>query len=258
LAAATDRTPPPELTGSPELASRVHEALCSVANIAEPEEAVDRLGCTASALGATSSCFMSVVRDADGGAAAYRMLLACDPRWGTEYLLNRWFDIDPWLAYAMRSEIPTLATEIPGDNEAQRRMVSSAAAHGFRSAVIAPAPSAAGIARVGVLYLGSDIEGFFERDRCRSTRLLAQALAMQLHEWWMRTLRDELMRSTRITDEDVVLLRHEASGHGSKLIAAELHTEAKTIDCRFQRLNAKLGVPNRRAAVRIARVYGLV
>jgi DNA-binding NarL/FixJ family response regulator len=186
------------------------------------------------------------------------MLLACDPRWGTEYLLNKWFEIDPWLSYAMRSEVPTLATEITADNDAQRSMVSSAAAHGFRSVVIAPAPSAAGISRVGVLYVGSDIDGFFEGDGYRRIRPLAQALAMQLHEWWMRMLRDELMRSARITGEDVVLLRHEARGHGSKVIAAELHTEAKTIDCRFQRLNAKLGAPNRRAAVRIARIYGLV
>ena len=71
-------------------------------------------------------------------------------------------------------------------------------------------------------------------------------------------LRDELVRSTRITREEVALLQHEALGHGSKVIAAELHTEATTIDCRFQRLNAKLGAPNRRAALRIARLYGLL
>ena len=55
-----------------------------------------------------------------------------------------------------------------------------------------------------------------------------------------------------------MLLQHEARGHGSEVIAAELHTEAKTIDCRFQRLNAKLGAPTRRAGVRIARIYGLL
>jgi DNA-binding NarL/FixJ family response regulator len=51
---------------------------------------------------------------------------------------------------------------------------------------------------------------------------------------------------------------HEEQGHGSKIIAAELGTEAKTIDCRFQRLNAKLEAPNRRAAVRVAKLYGLI
>ena len=42
------------------------------------------------------------------------------------------------------------------------------------------------------------------------------------------------------------------------MIAAALKTEAKTIDCRFQRVSAKLGAQNRRAAVRLARLYGLL
>ena len=45
---------------------------------------------------------------------------------------------------------------------------------------------------------------------------------------------------------------------GSKVIGAAMNLEAKTIDCRFQRLNAKLGAPDRRTAVRIARLYGLL
>ena len=201
---------------------------------------------------------MSFLRDADGGAVAYRMLLACDARWGTEYLRNRWFETDPWLSYALRAEVPILASALVAETDAQRSMVESAAVYGFRSVVIAPAPSAAGISRAGVLYVASHVEGFFEGDGYRRVRSLAQALAMELHEWWMRVLRDELVRKARLTGEDVALLQHEASGHGSKVIAAELHTEAKTIDCRFQRLNAKLGVPNRRAALRIARIYGLL
>ena len=254
----TERTPLDELTGSAEFAARVHEKLCRVVDVVEAPDAVDLLERATNNLGATSSCFISFVRDVDSQSVAYRMLLACDPRWGTEYLMNKWFEVDPWLAYAMCSEVPTLATEIAVDNDAQRCMVASAAAHGFRSVVIAPAPSAAGISRVGVLYVGSDIDGFYEGDGYRRIRPLVQSLAMQLHEWWMRMLRDELMRSARITGEEVVLLRHQARGHGSKEIASALHTEGKTIDCRFQRLNAKLGAPNRRVAVRIARIYGLV
>jgi DNA-binding NarL/FixJ family response regulator len=257
-AAGTARRPLDELTGSPEFAARVHEVLCRMVDVVEAADAVDLLARATSDLGASSSCFMSIVRDADNGAAAYRMLLACDPRWGTEYLLNKWFEIDPWLSYALRSEVPILASALTAENDEQRSMLTSAAAHGFRSVVIAPAPSAAGISRVGVLYVGSDTDGFFEGDAYRRIRPLAQALAMELHDWWMRVLRDELVRSTRITREEVALLRHEALGHGSKVIAAELHTEATTIDCRFQRLNAKLGAPNRRAALRIARLYGLL
>jgi DNA-binding NarL/FixJ family response regulator len=254
----SDRIPAGEEAGSSEFATRVHEVLCRVAEVVEAPDALDLLAIATSDLGASASCFVSAVRDTDGGAAAYRMLLACDPRWGARYMQNSWFETDPWLAYAMRAEVPILASSLTPDNDAQHCMLSSAAEHGFRSTVIAPAPSGAGVSRVGVLYVGSAVDGFFEGDGYRTIRPLAQALAMELHAWWMRVLRDELMRGSRITGDEVALLRHEAVGHGSKVIAAELHTEAKTIDCRFQRLNAKLGARNRRAAVRIARFYGLL
>ena len=81
---------------------------------------------------------------------------------------------------------------------------------------------------------------------------------MELHGWWMRSLRRELAERVRITDAELELLRFEDSGRGSKAIAAALGTEAKTIDCRFQRIIAKLGAPSRRAAVRIAKLYGLL
>lgn len=235
----------------------MREVLSGVVDVLDAPDAVDLLARATGNLGASSSCFLSFVRDADG-SAAYRMLLACDPRWGTEYLSNGWFEIDPWLSYALRAEEPILASALTPQTDAERAMVASAADHGLRSVVIAPAPSAAGGSRVGVLYVGSDVAGFFEGDGYRDVRPIAQALAMELHAWWTRTLRRELVSRARITDDDVVLLRHEALGHGSKLIAAELHTEAKTIDCRFQRLNAKLDAPNRRTAVTIARLYGLL
>lgn len=235
----------------------MHEVLRRAADVFEASDAVDLLARASQRLGASSSCFLSFVRDADS-SAAYRMLLACDPRWGTEYMSNGWFEIDPWLSYALHAEEPILASALTPQTDAQRAMVASAADHGLRSVVIAPAPSAAGGSRVGVLYVGSDVAGYFEGDGYRNVRPLAQALAMELHAWWTRTLRRELVRRARITDDDLVLLRHEALGHGSKLIAVDLHTEAKTIDCRFQRLNAKLGAPNRRAAVTIARLYGLL
>jgi DNA-binding NarL/FixJ family response regulator len=89
-------------------------------------------------------------------------------------------------------------------------------------------------------------------------RVLARALAMELHHWIAQSMREELLQGVRLTDADLQLLRHEAAGHSSKLIGAAMNLEAKTIDCRFQRLNAKLGAPDRRTAVRIARLYGLL
>jgi DNA-binding NarL/FixJ family response regulator len=79
-----------------------------------------------------------------------------------------------------------------------------------------------------------------------------------LTDWFQRRGRDELVRRAHLTDRDLDLLRHELLGHGSKRIASALHAEPKTIDCRFHRLNVRLGVANRRDAVRLCKRYGLL
>jgi DNA-binding NarL/FixJ family response regulator len=129
---------------------------------------------------------------------------------------------------------------------------------GFASAVIAPAPTCAGQSRIGVLCLGSNHAGFFDDDGYGKVRVLARALAMELHRWLLQTIRKELLAKSRLTAADIELLRHEEAGHTSKVIGAALNIEAKTVDCRFQRISAKLDAPDRRTAMRIARLYGLL
>jgi DNA-binding NarL/FixJ family response regulator len=136
--------------------------------------------------------------------------------------------------------------------------IRAAAEHGFASALIAPAPSSVGLSRVGVLCLGSADPERFEGDKFPQVRVLARALSMELHHAIAKAMREELLQGVRLTEADLNLLRHEAAGHSSKVIGAATNLEAKTIDCRFQRLNAKLGVPDRRTAVRVARLYGLI
>ncbi len=81
---------------------------------------------------------------------------------------------------------------------------------------------------------------------------------MELHRWLLQAIRRELLAQSRITPQEIELLRHQEAGHTSKVIGAALSIEAKTVDCRFQRLSAKLDAPDRRTAARIARLYGLL
>jgi DNA-binding NarL/FixJ family response regulator len=81
---------------------------------------------------------------------------------------------------------------------------------------------------------------------------------MELHRWLLQSIRSELLIRSKLTAADIELLRHENAGHSSKVIGAALSIEAKTVGCRFQRVSAKLDAPNRRTAVRIARLYGLL
>lgn len=246
-----------DLTASDGFAAGIHRLVRRIVDVADTAGAIDLLERVSRLLGASSSCFISFVRDGNQGVAC-RMLLACDPQWGTEYTTHGWFESDPWLAYATRAEQPILASQIPPETDAEREMVAHSESLGFRSVVVAPSPTACGGTRVGVLYVASHIDGFFENEGFADIRTFAQTLSMELHAWWLRSLREELTCKARITEADLELLQHELHGHGSKAIAAALNTEGKTIDCRFQRLNARLGVSNRRAAVRMARLYGLI
>lgn len=208
-------------------------------------------------LGADAAVFTSFVQD-DATLASYRMLAVCDPAWSAQYAREQRFAHDPWLQHAMHDCETVLSSDIEPRSPDEETFAQAAARTGFASAVIAPAPSTHGTARVGVLALGSATPGFFDDDDFATLRVLARALAMELHTWLARSIARDLIDKARITAEDIALLRHEAAGHSSKVIAAAMNTEAKTIDCRFQRVSSKLGAPNRRAAVRLARLYGLL
>jgi hypothetical protein len=196
---------------------------------------------------------MSFLQD-DATLSSYRTLVACDPLWSAEYAREQWFEDDPWLRHAMHDGEPVRSSEIRLRSPREEVFAQAAARSGFASAVIAPAPSTHGTARIGMLALGSATPGFFEAEGYAIVRVLARALAMELHAWLARSILRELIDKARITPDDIALLRHEAAGHSSKVIAAAMNTEAKTIDCRFQRVSSKLGAPNRRAAVRLARL----
>lgn len=57
---------------------------------------------------------------------------------------------------------------------------------------------------------------------------------------------------SRFTTANIELLRQWQAGHTA------LNIEAKTVDCCFQRISAKLDAPDRFTAMRIARLHGLL
>jgi hypothetical protein len=220
-------------------------------------QAVELLHGAALRMGAERAIFASFIRD-DESCRSYRLLLACDPTWLTEYERQGRYDDDPWLAYAQQFSVPVRSSQIPVRNDAERAAVDLAAKYGFRSAVIVPTPSTAGLTRTGVLCLGSSKPGYFEDEGFVTLRVVARGVAMELHEWWMGRIRDELVASAEITAEDLLLLRHERNGCSTKAIARALNWSTSAVDSRFYRMNARLGVSNRRAAARLAAEYGLI
>lgn len=208
-------------------------------------------------LGADVGVFLSCLRD-DATRTSFRSLWACDPSWAADYAFHRRYEHDPWLRYASSDAEPTLSKHLICSSTEEVAFIRAAAEHGFACALIAPAPSSVGLSRVGVLCLGSADTERFEDEKYPQVRVLARALSMELHHSIAKSMREELLQGASLTEADLHLLRCEAAGHSSKMIGAAMNLEAKTIDSRFQRVNAKLGAPDRRTAVRLARLYGLL
>lgn len=244
------------LPDAPENALRILELLPSIGAADCQESVVDLFWRVLRLIGAGSGVFVSAIKD-DAARTSVRSLLACDPSWTVEYSRLDWPENDPWLRHAMSSQTPIHGAELkvrPDDQE----FIHRAAAVGFTSTVVVPAPSCFGAARVGVLILGSHHAGFFDGDAYQMIKLVARELAMELHEWLLKAVRDDLLERSQLKPEEVQLLRYEAAGFTSKMIAAALNMKPRTVDSWFQRVITKLNAPDRRTAMRIARLYGLL
>lgn len=253
----TDRPPLIALTSKADYAGRVSEIVHRVSGAENEIEALELLFEVTARLGADLAVFASFARD-DGSHEAYRFLLACDPVWCQEYECGCWYADDPWLLYALHHCDPVRISEIVPTTHKQRRVVELAERFGCRSGVIVPAPSSGRLSRVGVLCLGSKTSGFFDDGGFVALKVAARALAMELHQWWIGKLRRELLSTSHLVDQDLLLLRREREGISTKAIACELDTTENSINSRFQRITIRLGVPNRKAAAAFAAEYGLI
>ena len=244
-------------TSSPNYFMRAHELIQQLPAAQEPADALEILRDATRRLGADVSAFVSFLRE-DDSHESFRFLLACDPVWCFRYEELCWYADDPWLSYALTNTEPICGSELTIRPGRQAEVIELARQFGFRSTVIVPAPCSGGLSRLGLLCLGSGQDRYFEAEGYLALKVVARSLAMELHDWWISRLRRELLEDARINDDELVLLRSEREGRSSKAIAQALDLTPTAIDTRFQRLNAKLGVANRKAAARLAAEYGLI
>lgn len=244
------------LTREPGYGLSILEALPRLGDATDAEAAVGQFRRVLCLMGADAGVFLSVIRE-DAIRTSHRAVLACHPSWAVEYTKGAWHEHDPWLRHARLNSEPIRGTELEVRPD-EIAFIDVSSRLGFASSVIVPTPSPAGTSRVAVLAVGSHNIGFFDGHGYVTLRIVVRALATELNRWLLRSIGRELVVRSGITPDEIALLRHEEAGHTSKMISAELNIEAKTIDCRFQRLNAKLDAPDRRTAARIARLYGLL
>lgn len=199
--------------------------------------------------GFDATMFVSVVPDGDH--CWYQSFVAGDYAWCAAALRRLLVD-SAWLEYAAR-------TSEPASMPLARRPTGDAAEncqHAIAGAWVVPAPSPPSSDALGLLILQVHAPRRLADEH--ELMSLYSALALALSEWVRRSTREALIERAHLTERDIELLRHELAGHGSKRIAAAQLAEPKTIDCRFHRLNARLGVTSRREAVRLCSRYGLL
>jgi DNA-binding NarL/FixJ family response regulator len=255
--------PNPEATSlaqrvaAPDYLARVGLIAEQIATTTEQSGVLALLRAGADALGAEQAIFVSFVRDSTD-VSVCRFMLACDPGWCRAYLDAGCITQDPWLAYAIHHAEPVVASALMATRPEQQRAIQLAIRNGFASTVLVPAHSGPGHSRISLLCLGSATPGFFDANGFGRFKIGARVLACELHDWWLARIRRELVVKARITASDLELLRHERLGHGSKRIAAELQVSKSSINSRFQRMNVKLGVANRKLAAQLASDCGLI
>ena len=256
-------TPPAEaqtlqqVTAADDYFARVSEVVNEIESTTDQWRAVELLEEATRRMGAQVAIFASFIRD-DASGKSYRLLVACDPQWCIEYGQQSWYADDPWLNYAIEHTSPIRGSEIPVSTQAQQSIVELTQRFGFASSVIVPTPSSRGRSRRGVLCLGSSVPGYFEAEGYLKFRVVARSVAMELHEWWLKRLQEEFIDASGITAAEVRLLRLEREGLSTKEIAERLSMTHMTVNSRFQRIRAKLGVTTRKAAARLAAEYGLL
>jgi DNA-binding CsgD family transcriptional regulator len=210
----------------------------------------------ATALGAECSLFVSI-EEAEKGQRFYQVLLNCDATWSRRWLNEGCIENDPWLAYALSTAEPIVVSAADGGTGSQFAP-TIASNPGFTSAALIPVHSPLGRSRVSLLCLGHSITDHFEESAFTRVRVLARSVAVELHDWWARDERRRFGPRRRLSSRDLLLLKRLCQGQSSKQIATDLEVTKSSIDSRFQRLIAKLDVPNRRAAARMAIDCGLI
>lgn len=209
------------------------------------------------AIGSRASLYLITIPEASGEISGIA-LFACDPAFAQCAFERVSLEQHPWVRFARSHAEPATHVEIESFALADAAALALARQHGFESYLLVPTMTGAGLGRTGLLCLGQDEDATFEGPDRHLIRLLARALACELHDWFTAQLREGFMDHWQLQSEDVHLLALEWDGLGTKEIAQRLGLSQAAIDSRFQRINRRLNCNSRSAAARRAAEHGVL
>lgn len=248
-----------ELAKSPGYATRALEAIVQIPSASDPPQLLYRLMGATAALGAAASVYTAAIPEDDKDSSCFS-LFACHPAFARKQSAEGPIHQHPWFRFAQCHTTPGTDHELPLQHPSDCSAIELASQYGFRASLIVPiaASTAAGPGRVEMLCLGSALADDFEGDDARLVRTLARSLAGELHDWVTHYLRNRLQSAADLHQPDLELLALEWLGLGTKEISQRTGMTAASVDSRFQRINARLKCPSRKASAKRAAAYGLL
>jgi DNA-binding CsgD family transcriptional regulator len=209
------------------------------------------------AIGATASIYTIAIPEDETETSSFS-LFACHPRFAQRQCRLGTLLDHPWFECARTHFAPATEQQVQLRDCADNEALELAREYGFASCLIVPTPSSVEPGRIEMLCLGSERGAAFEGGDARLIRTLARSLAAELHDWMTQHLSETLQATAGLHAADIELLKLEWQGLSTKQISLKTGMSPASVDSRFQRLNARLACPNRKASARRAAVFGLL
>jgi len=252
LPATSPMRTPLALSSHPELSR-----MAALHRAESPFGLLDGIRRFGSAFGVRSALFAHVTPDPTH-RVLHHLMLACDTPLANSIRNCTTLERHPWMRHAERHAETVCASELHPRAPQPGSPTIDLEGQGFRSALLIPVHGAGNSGRFSLLCLGSHQPGYFESSSPPTVRLLAEALATELHQWWIIEMRRQLRATASLRESDLQLLSMEHEGMSTKEIARVLDISCASVDSRFQRINVRLGCPSRKAAAQRAACYGLI
>lgn len=176
------------------------------------------------------------------------------------FMTRHWHLNSALLAHAHATDRPAFGSEVPAVTDGQRAMREATLRHGYRCAVAFPRrlpPDTPAGSFGAVLLLGRADPPAGEAGARRHAALV-RGLTATFIDRWAELIVAECARSVRLSAIEVRLLQCLAAGQTTAQAAAALGKNTTAVNNHYRRINAKLGVRSKRAALVRARAMGLL
>lgn len=196
--------------------------------------------------------------DAVASDESYRYFIGCSPELCKIYNNRMWVMNDPFFEYARRNTTPIVRSQVKVHSKGQAEIMDVTTRLGFRSGLIVPThTSESANKRMGLLYIGSELEERIGEPLLLKKRLQFTALGFELLLWWTNRLKMQAMRKFSLVAEEVDLLQLAKNGKIANEMAAVLDIKAAAVYKKLNSIKEKFNVDKIDQAVMQAEAAGL-